>query len=79
LLSTYKELRVVKQQQVAKVDTTARDQSLKAASVDTGGSGETTRKVYRRADLIRLKMRDPVKYDAMSDEIMAAYSEGRVK
>ena len=79
LLSTYKELRVVKQQQVAKVDTTARDQSLKAASVDTGGSGETTRKVYRRADLIRLKMRDPGKYDAMSDEIMAAYSEGRVK
>jgi len=47
--------------------------------VDTGGSGETTRKVYRRADLIRLKMRDPGKYDAMSDEIMAAYSEGRVK
>ena len=79
LLSTYKELRVVKQQQVAKVDTTARDQSLKAASVDTGGSGETTRKVYRRADLIRLKMRDPGKYDAMSDEIMAAYSEGCVK
>ena len=79
LLSTYKELRVVKQQQVAKVDTTARDQSLKAASVDTGGSGETTRKVYRRADLIRLKMRDPGKYDAMSDEIMAAYSENRVK
>ena len=79
LLSTYKELRVVKQQQVAKVDTTARDQSLKAASVDTGGSGETTRKVYRRADLIRLKMRDPSKYESMSDEIMTAYSEGRVK
>ena len=70
---------VVKQQQVAKVDTTARDQSLKAASVDTGGSGETTRKVYRRADLIRLKMRDPSKYESMSDEIMTAYSEGRVK
>ena len=79
LLSTYKELRVVKQQQVAKVDTTARDQSLKAASMDTGGSGETTRKVYRRADLIRLKMRDPSKYESMSDEIMTAYSEGRVK
>ena len=79
LLSTYKELRTVKQQRVDKADNTARDQSLKAAAVDTGGSGEATRKVFRRADLIRLKMRDPSKYDAMSDEIMAAYSEGRVK
>lgn len=79
LLSTYKELRTVKQQQVQKADTTARDQSLKAAAVDTGGSGEATRKVYRRADLIRLKMREPSKYDAMSDEILAAYREGRVK
>lgn len=79
LLSTYKELRAVKQKQVEKVDNTERDKSLKIAAVDTGGSGETTRKVYRRADLIRLKMRDPSKYDSMNDEIMQAYSEGRVK
>ena len=79
LLSTYKELRAVKQKQVEKVDNTERDKSLKIAAVDTGGSGETTRKVYRRADLIRLKMRDPSKYESMNDEIMQAYSEGRVK
>ena len=79
LLSTYKELRAVKQKQVEKVDNTERDKSLKIAAVDTGGSGETTRKVYRRADLIRLKMRDPSKYESMNDEIVQAYSEGRVK
>lgn len=79
LLSTYKELKAVKQVKVEAVDTAARDQSLKAASVDSGGSGESGKKIYRRADLIRLKMRDPAKYEAMSDEIMAAYQSGRVK
>lgn len=79
LISTYKELRGVRQKMVAEVDTTARDKTLKAAAVDTGGSGESSQKIFRRADLIRLKMRDPAKYEAMSDEIMAAYAAGRVK
>lgn len=83
LFSTYKELRQVKQQrqqqQVSETEKIARDTTLKAAAVDTGGSGESGRKVYRRADLIRLKMTDPAKYEAMNDEILAAYSEGRVK
>jgi hypothetical protein len=79
LLSTYKELRSVRQQKVTEVDNTARSETLRAASVDTGGSGESTKKVYRRADLIRLKMRDPNKYASMQDEIMDAYSQGRVK
>ena len=43
------------------------------------GTGESGKRVYRRADLIRLKMQDPARYDALSDEIMAAYAEGRVK
>jgi hypothetical protein len=56
-----------------------RQRDLKAASVDVGGTGEVAKKVYRRADLIRLKMQDPDRYNAMQDEIYAAYSEGRVK
>jgi hypothetical protein len=83
LLSTYKQLKSVKvtqqAQQTAKVDTTARDATLKTVAVDTSGSGESTRKVYRRADLIRLKMRDPARYESMGDEIMAAYAQGRVR
>jgi hypothetical protein len=79
LLSTYKELKSVRQQKVMEVDNTSRNQSLRAAAVETGGSGESTRKVFRRADLIRLKMRDPSKYEAMQDEIYAAYAEGRIK
>jgi hypothetical protein len=79
LLSTYKQLRGVKKQQSEASNEATRKQNLKAAAVDTGGSGESSKKVYRRADLIRLKMQDPNRYDALSDEIMAAYVEGRVR
>jgi hypothetical protein len=83
LLSTYKELRQIKQQnqaaQSAAVESKSQEQAMKAATVDVGGAGETSRKVYRRADLIKLRMTDPDRYMQMSDEIMQAYSEGRVK
>ena len=79
LISTYKELRTVRQKNVEAVDNTARDKTLKAVAVDSGGSGESSQKVFRRADLIRLKMRDPAKYESMNDEIMEAYRTGRVK
>ena len=79
LLSTYKELRGVRTKQVEQQATAARQQTMKAVQVDSGGTGESSKRVYRRADLIRLKMTDPARYDALSDEIMAAYAEGRVK
>jgi hypothetical protein len=79
LLSTYKQLRGVKKQQSEASNEATRKQNLKAVGVDVGGSGESSKKVYRRADLIRLKMQDPNRYDALSDEIMAAYAEGRVR
>ena len=79
LLSTYKQLRSVKQKQTSNEGEVTRKQNLKAVGVDVGGSGESSKRVYRRADLIRLKMQDPDRYDALSQEIMAAYSEGRVR
>ena len=82
LLSTYKAImgkKVEEGQQQAKELTATRQKQLKAATVDAGGGNETSRKIYRRADLIRLKMTDPARYEALSDEIMAAYAEGRVK
>lgn len=57
-----------------------RDAALKASAVPSGNSSaETSKKVFRRADLIRLKMTDPDRYNSLSDEITKAYSEGRVK
>ena len=79
LLSTFKQIRSVKSQQTRSDGQQVLKQNLKAVGVDTGGSGETSQKVYRRADLIRLRMTDPRRYEALSDDIMAAYSEGRVK
>ena len=82
LLSSYKAIRSVKEEvtnQQVKDLADNRQKQLKAASVDSGGGNETSRKIYRRSDLIRLKMTDPSRYDALQDEIMRAYQEGRVK
>jgi len=86
LLSTYKEIKQIKAQQVVQqtaqanqIEAEAQKTAMKAATVDVGGTGETSRKIYRRADLIKLKMTDPQRYEDMQPEIMAAYSEGRVK
>jgi hypothetical protein len=79
LLSTFKQIRTSKTQQTTDAGNAVRKQNLKAAGVDVGGTGESSKKVYRRADLIRLRMTDPDRYEALQPEIMAAYSEGRVK
>ena len=79
LLSTYKQLKGVKTKQTSDAGEVSRKQNLRAASVDSGGTGESGKRVYRRADLIRLKMTDPQRYESLSDEIMAAYADGRVK
>ena len=79
LLSTYKQLKGVKTKQTSDAGEASRKQNLRAASVDSGGTGESGKRVYRRADLIRLKMTDPQRYESLSDEIMTAYQEGRVK
>lgn len=79
LLSTYKALRGVKAKQTTDAGEATRKSNLKAATVDAGGTGESTKRVYRRADLIRLKMTDPNRYEALSDEIMQAYADGRVR
>jgi hypothetical protein len=86
LLSTYKEIKALKQSQSAaqtqavnSTENKSREKALSSASVDTGGTSETSKKIYRSADLIRLRIRDPARYEAMSDEIYQAYSDGRVK
>jgi hypothetical protein len=79
LLSTFKQLRGVRVKESGQADNAARAKTMKAIEVDSGGSGESSKRVYRRVDLIRLKMQDPNRYDALSDEIMAAYAEKRVR
>jgi hypothetical protein len=83
LLSNFKALKKAKQdtvQQAAQQLQEQRNQTLKAATVAVdGATGETSKKIYRRADLIRLQMTDPERYMALQDDIMSAYSDGRVR
>ena len=79
LITTFKQIRTSKTQQTTDAGNAVRKQNLSAASVDVGGTGESSKKVYRRADLIRLRMTDPNRYESLEPEIRAAYAEGRVK
>lgn len=81
LLSTFKEVNGRQKTQTTDTESvkTAAQESLRKATVSAGSSQEVPKKIYRRADLIRLRIQNPTKYDAMEDEIMAAYAEGRVR
>ena len=52
---------------------------LKKATTETGSVPAKTKKIFKRTELIHLKVTDPRRYEAMQDEIHAAYAEGRVK
>ena len=80
LFSLWKE-RAQVAQQTANVEKQARKQQVKSASTGNArGTGEGTRKkVYRRADIIKLMKTDPERYQSLSNEIFQAYAEGRVK
>jgi len=79
LISTFKAIKGVRTNEAVTAAQEVRKTDMKAAAVDVGGTGESSKKVYRRADLIRLRMTDPARYEALQPEIMAAYAEGRVK
>ncbi len=68
-------------QQTAELEKAQRKQQVKAASTGNarGNPDGNARKIYRRADIIKLMKTDPDRYMQMSDEIMRAYQEGRVK
>jgi len=80
LLSLWKERQnIVKQtEEVQKQD--RKNQAKAASTGKSSGSGEApARKIYRRADIIKLMQTDPKRYQLLSDEIMQAYAEGRVR
>ena len=84
LLNTWKYVKPTKNVEQSVVEPEIRQAqkaAVKAATVDVGGTaeGNTSKKIYRRIDLIRLNLEDPDRYEAMQDEILAAYREGRVK
>jgi len=79
LLSNWNEKQSITKK-VAETSKVDRDQQLKAADIgsNSGNTESANKKKYRRSDIIKLMQSDPDRYDAMSNEIMAAYREGRV-
>ena len=80
LFTNWKERQGIVAQTVAN-EKAGRKTAIKTASTgNTKGSGEQqSRKVYRRSDIIKLMQDDPDRYLSLSDEIMQAYQEGRVR
>ena len=82
LLTIWKERKMIsKTKEVESEKETTRKDALKTSKGVSRTSSESTagKKIYRRADLIRLKQTDPNRYDTLSDEIFSAYQDGRVK
>jgi len=67
--------------QTAQAEKVGRKEAVKAANTGNarGNPDSQSRKIYRRADIIKLMKTDPDRYQSLSDEIMKAYQEGRVK
>jgi hypothetical protein len=79
LLSTWSDRQATVKNTV-EAEKQSRKQAVKEASTgNVRGTGETSKKIYRRSDIIKLMKTDPDRYQALSDEIMTAYREGRVK
>lgn len=68
-------------QQTVQAEKAARKNAVKTANTGNArGTAEGSRKkVYRRADIIKLMRTDPERYQSLSDELLKAYAEGRVK
>ena len=80
LFSLWKEKNQVVQQ-TAEAEKQARKSAVKTANTGNarGTSEGSRKKVYRRADIIKLMKSDPERYQALSEELLKAYAEGRVK
>lgn len=81
LLTNWKDRSMIsKTQEVKDKAEVERKEALKAGTAESRTSSGSSKggKTYRRADLIRLKMENPSRYESLQDEIYNAYAEGRV-
>lgn len=82
LFTQYKSLASRKDVEAENAIQRAKEEDLKAATAISRGAspdvGTKGKPNYRRAELIRLRMENPKRYDSLSNEIRQAYAEGRV-
>lgn len=80
LLTNWKERSMInKTQEVEQQAEEDRKKALTAGATESRSSaGSTGGEKFKRADLIRMKLTDPAKYESLQDEIFKAYADGRV-
>lgn len=79
LLSLYKEIHKTNVRQKEDETKQQTQSDLNNSITERGSTGTTGKKVYSRQALLKLRMENPDKYDAMQNDILLAYKEGRVK
>lgn len=82
LLSTFEALHKTAATDTADADEAAKEEALKSATLESSGTArrsDNAKPVYRRADIMALRINDPDQYDSMRPEIRQAFAEGRVK
>jgi hypothetical protein len=82
LISNWTERKMINSTQKAK-EVQEEDLSRKlgdaGSTKGSSGAGDSGGKIYRRADIIRLQITDPRRYEQLIPEIRKAYADGRVK
>ena len=66
----------------AAVEKEGRKRAVKSASTGSArgsAGGKRSKKIYRRSDIIKLMRTDPERYQTLSEEILKAYQEKRVR
>jgi hypothetical protein len=87
LFGTWKELSAVRaEQKAAAADAAEKANKVAARAAEVPSSGNARpanggegKKIYRRADILKLMETDRDRYEMLSDEISRAYAEGRVR
>lgn len=79
LIGLYKQLTSTATAEAEEKQQKSRKEDLRKVSTEKSRGGASSKKVYRRTDLINLRLNDPQRYEAMEDEILLAYQEGRVR
>jgi len=81
LFNTYDKINMIdKTKEVQKQEKAKAGKALRKTVSETRSTSSVGgKKMYRRSDLINLQITDPNRYASLSDEIHAAYAEGRVK
>lgn len=83
LLESWSERKMIQSTKEAKekqeVDLSQRTNAAASVKGNSGVSETGAGKIYRRADIIRLQVTDPKRYEQLAPEIRQAYAEGRVR